>query len=390
MVKDLIALAEINSGSLNLAGLDRVARQLIFQLQALEGDLELVALDPFKRINNQGGLEEIPLGKALRIIKRPEAPIKVLLCGHMDTVFPEDSSFVKTALLDNNTLNGPGVADLKGGLVVMITALAALERSPWAEKLGWEILINPDEELGSPGSSPLLAESAGRNHLGLVFEPALPDGGLISERKGSGNFTVIAHGRAVHAGREFAQGRNAIKAISDFIQEIESRQIASEGVTINPGVIQGGRTVNIVPDLAVLKLNIRITHPDDEPWVLQKIHNVISRINKTDGLHLELYGAFDRSPKRLTDGNQRLLNFIADCGNDLGLTITWQATGGCCDGNNLAAAGLSNVDTLGVRGDGIHTHGEFVCLDSLVERARLCALLLMKLASGEIEWRPKP
>src|SRR3989304_2280040 len=131
-----------------------------------------------------------PLGNALSIRKRSTAPLRIFLGAHMDTVYPADHPFQKAVRVDQNTLRGPGVADSKGGLVVMLKALEALERSPYAQSVGWEVLINPDEELGSPGSAPLLAQAAKNTHLGLVFEPPLPDGALVGARKRPATLTA--------------------------------------------------------------------------------------------------------------------------------------------------------------------------------------------------------
>lgn len=385
-VATLLELAAINSGSQNLAGLARMCERLATLFAPLGGDVEILELPTYQVVNRQGELEERALGRALRIRKRPDAPLKVFLGGHMDTVFGADHPFQDSRWLDENTLNGPGVADLKGGLLVMRSALMALERSPWAANIGWEILINPDEEIGSPGSAPLLLEAAKRNHLGLVYEPSLPDGSLAGARKGSGNFSVVVRGRAAHAGRDHAAGRNAIRLLADFITAIDDLNGKRADVTINVGFVEGGGPVNIVPDLAVGKFNVRIARPEDEAWFLGEADRILAELNRREGYSLALHGHFNRKPKILSPGNVRLFEVLRDCGNELGFALSWKPTGGCCDGNNLAAAGLPNVDNLGVRGGKIHSADEFMLRDSLTERARLSALLMMKLASGELAW----
>ncbi len=385
MVNALIVLADINSGTFNIQGLDSVCKKLMALLKPLNGKQEIVSLAPVEHVNIRGEKENIQVGRAIHIRKRPEAPSKVFLCIHMDTVFPKDSHFQKTSLLRKNKLRGPGVADAKGGLLVMITALEALERSPWAKNIGWEILINSDEEIGSPGSAHLMAQCAKNNHLGLIYEPSLSDGSMAAERKGSGNFIAVVRGRSVHAGREHHQGRNAIRAMADFINAIDDLNGLRQGVTVNPGFVHGGGPVNIVPDLSILKFNIRIAKPNDEAWVNKQLENALSVINDRDGFHMELHGQFNRKPKIISKENHSLMQEITRCGADLGMKIKWQATGGACDGNNLAVAGLPNVDNLGVRGGKTHTDEEFIHLESLTERAKLSALFLMKLAKGQIK-----
>lgn len=381
MLASTIRLAEINSGSLNPAGVNAVGELLIALCQPLEGQVERLSLPPFVRITDSGEPVSCPLGDAIRIRKRPEAPLQVYLGGHLDTVYAPDHPFQQVRWLDRQRLSGPGVTDLKGGLLVMINALMAFERSPWAEQIGWEILLNPDEEIGSPSSAPLIAEAASRVQLGLIYEPCMPDGSLAGARKGSGNFSVVVRGRAAHAGREHHLGRNAIRALCDYIAALDRLNGQRPGVTINPGFVHGGGAVNTVPDHCMARFNIRIEQPEDEAWCLQQLQRLGDDINRREGIRLSLHGAFGRKPKSLTAANLELLKLVQHCGSELGLTLDWQATGGCCDGNNLAAAGIPNVDTLGVQGGAIHSEQEYLCVDSLVPRARLSALLLMRLAA---------
>jgi glutamate carboxypeptidase len=251
--------------------------------------------------------------------------------------------------------------------------------------VGWEVLINPDEEIGSPGSAPLLIQAAKRNHLGLVFEPSLPDGNLVGARKGSGNFTVIARGKAAHAGRSPQLGRNAIDALARFIVGLESLDDAGGAITTNVGYVHGGGPVNVVPDLAECRFNVRVTTPDDQRAFEDGRKRLAEEINRIEGISLELHGRFTRPPKPLDAKTLKLLEQVAACGRDLGLSLQWRPTGGACDGNNLAAAGLTTIDSLGVTGGDIHSSDEYILLDSLAERAKLTALLLMKLAAGEIQ-----
>lgn len=383
MRANTVAWAEINSGSYHLAGLDRFLAALQAAFAPLGGMQEVITLDPFIRMNRDGVAEAVPLGKALRIRKRPDAPIKILLVGHMDTVFGADHPFQQVRALENGILNGPGVADLKGGLAVMQAALTAFEQSEHAANVGWEILLNPDEEIGSPGSDPLLRESAARNDIGLVYEPALADGTLAGDRKGSGNFTIIARGRAAHAGRAFGEGRNAIAALAQYIRLLYELNGKQPGVTINPGIIEGGRALNIVPDVALCRFNVRVASQAEQMWVESQLEAIAHSLMHLDGIRFELHGGFSRPPKILSPDNLALFELVRECGVELGQNIAWRATGGCCDGNNLAAYGLPNVDTMGVRGGELHSDREFMFVDSLVERAKLSALLLLKIASGE-------
>ena len=380
----MVALTErwaaINSGSYNIEGLRSMRDALAEDFAVLGGVTEVVPLAPIMQINAAGEAVQVPMAEALRITKRPEATLQVLLVGHMDTVYGVDHPFQKTTKISENILNGPGVADLKGGLAVMLHALMALERSPWAANIGWQVLLNPDEEIGSIASDPLLKAAAQGKTLGLVYEPALADGTLAGARKGSGNFTLVVRGKAAHAGRNPEEGRNAIAALAELTTAIFALNGQREGVTINPGKIEGGGALNVVPDLAVLRFNIRTRVAADEDWVLAQVNKSVDKFRDSNGYTAALHGFFTRRPKPLAPAVQAVFDLVQQCGRELGLEIGIKPSGGCCDGNNLWHHGLPNVDTLGVRGANIHSDQELVYLDSFVERAQLSALLLMKLA----------
>ena len=163
MLKATIALAEINSGTLNAEGVNRVANELRTLVTPLKGELEVLPVEPWEVVNDQGEIVQHPLGDALRIRKRPDAPLQVFFCAHMDTVFAIDHHFQSVKWLDDDTINGPGVTDLKGGILVLLKALETLEKSPWADQIGWEILFNPDEEIGCCPFRSSIAETKSHN-----------------------------------------------------------------------------------------------------------------------------------------------------------------------------------------------------------------------------------
>ena len=382
----LIELSNLNSGSFNVAGVDATGRRLIELFASLDATVEHIAVAPYRSTGDRGEQLLRPLGQAIRLRKRPDAALRILLCGHLDTVFASGHPFQKARQVSDDVLNGPGVADLKGGLLVMLLALTALERSPWASRIGWEVLFNPDEEIGSQGSAPLLLEAASRNDFGLIFEPAYSDGGLASERKGSGNFDLVIEGRAAHAGRNPEDGRNAIALAAELALSLHRLNGQRPGLTLNLGYTHGGGALNIVPDRAVLKFNVRTSQPSDECWLDDQLDLLLTRANDRDGFRVERFGGFTRPPKIISAGTARLQSLLGDCGRDLGLDLQFRPTGGCCDGNNLAAAGLANVDNLGVVGGDIHSDREWMRLSSLAERAKLNAGLMLKLASGAVSW----
>lgn len=378
MTQRLIQWCEVNSGSDHLEGLDRMLGILEEAFDELPGEAERLDLPPMREFLADGTTALFPVGKAYRRRCRPEAPLQVLLCGHMDTVFGRDHPFQKAALdAENGILNAPGAVDMKGGLLVMFYALRAFERS-LHPNIGWEILIVPDEEIGSLSSGSLLIEAAKRNHVGLVFEPSLPDGSLVRSRQGLGTFNAVVHGRAAHAGRDFREGRSAIVALSEFIQRIHALNDEIPDAVFNAGRIQGGGAVNIVPDRAAAQFNVRVSSLTTIPEVTARLESVIAEMNSREGISVDWEGGFTRPPKIAGPAEAILFDQIRALAAENGEVLQWKNTGGASDGNNLAAAGLPNIDTLGPCGGNLHNDREFVELASLPRRIRLVERLLLE------------
>lgn len=385
MIEQLHQFCVINSGTENLQGLAQMHQALSAAFMPIADKIQTPKLAATTTINMTGDTITQHCGDALFIRKRPELKRRVLLCGHMDTVYAANHSFQTLTYLNDNEINGPGVADMKGGLIVILHALAAFEENSSASELGWDVLINADEEIGSPTSSPFFTEIAANYQAALVYEPAMTINGMLAKnRRGSGKLTLIATGKSAHVGRAFCEGRNAICYLAEAITSIHALNGQREGVTINVGKIAGGEALNVVPDKAVTKLDIRINQAEDEQWVRQQLTTLINKMKRED-YSLTVQGEFGRPVKRISAATERLFTRIQHVGRELGLSIDWQDSGGCCDGNNLAQHGLPVIDTLGVRGGSIHSPNEFILLDSLVERASLNALLLLDLASGGLE-----
>ena len=384
MVSTLREWCAINTGSLNLDGLGVLRGRIAAAFAALGADVLEASSAPQQIVTGSGELTTRALGSCLRIVKRPQAPVRVLLAGHMDTVFAPDHPFQSDRMIDADTLNAPGGADMKGGILVMLEALKAIEHSRFAERIGYEVILNADEEIGSPGSAPILYEAAKRAQFAMVYEPAMADGTLAGARKGSGNFSAVFSGRAAHAGRDHAAGRNAIAEAARFAAALDALSGAREGLTVNVAKIDGGGPNNVVPDNAVVRFNARVDRAEDADWFLAETRARLGETNAREGFHAHLHGSFARPPKPMTPQLEAFFRALKDCGVELGLDIGWKASGGVCDGNNIAAAGVPVIDTLGPRGGAIHSADEFVKLDSLEERAKLSALLLLRVAAGDI------
>ena len=385
MVDQLHDWCGINSGTEHLAGLVKMHKTLRDAFNPLADEIQTMSFAPITTINMSGETMLQTCGDALFIRKRPHLKRRVLLSGHMDTVYAENHPFQTLTFLNDNHLNGPGVADMKGGLMVILHALLAFENTKGHDQLGWDVFINADEEIGSLASGAQLKAKASDYQAALVYEPAMTANGLLAKnRRGSGKLTLVATGKAAHVGRAFEEGRNAICFLAEIITAVHKLNGKRTGVTINVGKIAGGEALNVVPDKAVAKLDIRINHPDDEHWVRQQLNEISNKIKQSD-YSISIFGGFDRPVKRINPPTQRLFNRIQRVGRTLGLALDWQDSGGCCDGNNLSAEGLPVLDTLGVRGGEIHSTREFILIDSLVERACLSALLLTDLAQGGLE-----
>ena len=384
----LVARAEtwsrINSGSYETIGLARMRGLLLEEFSVLPGSIEEASLAPSPRVRPDGETTTIEHGASIRVRVRPDAPIQIALTGHYDTVFPAAHAF-QTPWREGEKARGPGVADMKGGLSVMLAALEAFEALPGEKRVGYEVLLSPDEEIGSPASAALLAELGKRAHLGMTYEPATADGALVSARKGSGNYALVLRGRAAHVGRAFSEGRSAVLAASHAALALDALNGKRDGVTFNVGAIDGGSAVNVVPDKAVLRFNARAPTQESAVWAEAEIARIVAAASMRDGISAHLHGGITRPPKPLTPAQEIMINWTRDAGEALGLKLGFAPSGGVCEGNNLAAAGCPNIDTLGPCGGNLHSDQEFALIASFSERAKLSLLLLAGVNNGAFD-----
>jgi glutamate carboxypeptidase len=386
MAAQVIEWAQVNSGSRNLPGLAKMRGLIAQALAPIADSVEMREPEPVTTLSDAGVKTPVPHGANLLARKRPQANRRLILTGHMDTVFPADHPFQQCRMESANRLSGPGTADMKGGLIVMIEALAALEAAGAIPGIGWDVVVNADEEVASLGSAALLRETAQRCQIGLTFEPALtPEGTLASARRGSGNFIAAIAGRTAHAGRNPQDGRNAVIAAADLALRLAALQQAIPGLSVNVARVTGGGANNVVPDAAALSWNMRPADAEAQQQAERSIAEAIGAVERAHGVAIRLSGQFARPPKPFDAGHQALFGLVRAAGADLGLSIDWQPSGGVCDGNNIAAQNVLVVDTMGVRGGGIHTDGEYLLIDSLSERAALAALTILRIAQGRLD-----
>lgn len=379
LVSRLIELCEVNSGTFNAKGVEAVAQRAAELLSQLGAEVTLEAVAPAERIGRDGRIEKLSLGPAV-VAELPgvdAAGPPVLLNIHLDTVYPEDTEFRRVSWSDGR-LVGPGVADAKGGLVVLLEGLGrARERGRCPPVV---VVLNPDEEIGSPSSRQLLERHGRRCRCALVFEPTLPDGAFVSARKGSGTFTWVLRGRSAHAGRDFTCGRSALLAAARLALRLDALNARRESVIVNPGVLESGTAINLVPGLAVLRVNVRVSHADDLGWLEEALRAAEADLG--DGITVERTGGLHSPPRVLDPQSQGLLELVLAQARSLALPDRHRATGGSCDGNRLAALGLAVVDSMGVTGGELHSPGEYVEPGSLEARAELLARVLARLAEA--------
>ncbi len=377
--------ARINTGSWNKEGLELLAPKLVEAFSALDAKTTVTHPDTFEKVANNGEVESFDTGPIIEVVARPEADVQVIMSGHYDTVFPQHT-FTEITDIGNDRLNGPGLADMKGGLSVMLGALQAFEAGPLKEKLGYRIVMTPDEETGNFASAPFLTAAAKSGALvGMTYEPCMDTGAMSGGRKGSAVFDVILRGRSAHAGRAKEEGRSALEAAAHMVVALEALNGQYEGVTFNVGAIDGGGAVNIVPDLAIVRFGARAPDAEAAEWATQQVKDFLKAATDRDGISGHMHGGFYRPPKPRNAAQQKLFDAVTDTGKAIGLELEFVDTGGVCEGNNIFAAGVPNVDTLGVMGGRIHSSEEYVVMSSFVERAQLSALLLNRFADGRID-----
>ncbi|KPL66957.1 hypothetical protein SZ64_01930 [Erythrobacter sp. SG61-1L] len=373
--------AAINSGTANLAGLANVAGELADAFSALPGEVTLEEPAPVTAIAPDGREVAKHHGRHMVLRVRPDAERRFLLTGHMDTVFPADHPFQSLTWLDADTLNGPGTADMKGGLSVILAALRAFEATVGASQVGYDVMINSDEETGSLSSAPLISALSKGKYAALTYEPsALPDGTLAHARGGSGNYSITVTGKSAHAGRNPQDGRNAVVAAARLAVALKALDHA--GLSVNPAKIEGGSANNVVPDNAVLRFNIRPRSTEAAEGFEAAFAALLAELSSELEVAFHVHGGITRPPKPVDGRAQKLFDLVKACGAELNQTLNWQNSGGVCDGNNIAACGVPVVDTMGVRGGSIHSPQEFMIVSSLRERAALSALVLQRLSVG--------
>lgn len=312
------------------------------------------------------------------VATREGAPgMKSLLCiGHIDTVYPAGTAAVRPFRVEGAKATGPGVLDMKGGLVALAFALRALEAtgSTALRSMGFSLLVNTDEEIGSPTSRDLFRELAHRHHAAIVLEPARPNGECVIGRKGVGHYCVDVFGRQAHAGSQPELGINAIWELAHKVCAIQELGDRERGTTVNVGVIRGGDRSNVVPDRAAADVDLRVWSVEEGERFEQALQAIVGR-SWVAGSTAKWSGAISMPPWPTNDGTRKMLEILRVAGSPLGLRFEGVTTGGGSDGNRTASI-IPTLDGLGVVGSRMHSPEEYIEVVSLRQRAVLLALFL--------------
>ncbi|HEX9297054.1 MAG TPA: M20 family metallopeptidase [Polyangiaceae bacterium] len=301
----------------------------------------------------------------------------IALVGHLDTVYPPGT--FEGYRREGGLARGPGVLDMKGGLVVAGYALLALGHVDVLSELPVRFVIVSDEEVGSPEGRLVLRDAAGHATCGLVFEAGRAGDAIVTRRKGTGSMIAVARGRAAHAGNVHHEGVSAIWALARFIDRAQALTSYGRGRTVNVGTVEGGHARNTVPDLARAELDIRFTSIEDgEQLVTELEREAREAASSLPGSSLELSGGISRQPLERSRASESLCAEYAACAKASGLTaVEAPLVGGGSDASTLSAVGVPCIDALGPRGAGFHTHDEHIEIATLIPKAEAVVRFLM-------------
>ncbi len=387
LLADLRRHVGIPTGLNNASGLDETRGLLTERLGRLGAAIELVPAGPRPGwlhggpgADPEADRPTVPPPAAVCRRLRPDSGRpRILLSGHLDTVHDPRGPFRELSIAtDGKTATGPGCVDMKGGLVIAVAALEALDEC--GIDASWSFILNSDEETGSYWSEPALRTVAREHDLGLVFEPALPDGSLAIQRPGSGQFMVEVRGRSAHVGRDFASGVSAVNRLAAVLLRLAQLPEPARGKILSVGPLQGGAATNVVPDLAKAWGNVRFKDSAQARELQEQVESLETAPSEVPSVRV--FTSFNRPAKPASDAVMKLAGAAREAAESLGQSLPFGSTGGVCDGNILQDEGLPVIDTLGVRGGGLHTPQEWIEIASLVERCQLLALLVATLSEG--------
>lgn len=346
-------------------------------------NLERAALFLTERLVQLGHPERCDLqdhGPLLRL-RRPGIGSRILLLAHYDTVWPVGSWKKRWSILHGRA-HAPGVYDMKGGLLFILWMLRYFDAGGHAHP-EIEILLNPDEEVGSPGSRSYIEEAARRADFALVLEPCNLDGSLKVARKGSGEYVITVRGRSSHQGAEPEQGINAVvEACHQVLRMLELEDLAA-GTTVGPNVISGGHTSNTVPDLAEIRVDVRTWRQSET----ERIDSALRRLEPVlEGSDIHVLGGWNRPPMESSPIASKLFERARALGHHLGLELSTIRWGGSSDANLAASVGTATIDGFGPSGEGAHQLDECIVIEDVPRRLALLSELVLSLTEPPQDW----
>ena len=362
-LSDLAALVNIDCGTHNKAWVDRVGEWIGARCAAWDWEVERFTLPEH--------------GDCWLARLHGDGTGHILLMGHLDTVYLDGTAAARPMRFEGAKVIGPGVCDMKGGLLVGMYAVRALQEVNFRDFAEIAFFFNSDEEIGSPGSRPIYEPIARGMDAALVLESARANGDIVSARKGSGEFTLRVTGKAAHAGVELEKGANAIVELAHQIIALYGLNGLAPGVTVNPGVIGGGTKTNVIPEEAWVGVDVRAVDTAGAEAITHAIHSLSPK--KITGTRVVIIGNFSYPPMARTPAVQFLAELARDSARALGFEINDVGTGGASDANVLASLGLPVLDGLGPIGGRDHSPNEYIEADSFAPRAAMVAGLIRRM-----------
>jgi glutamate carboxypeptidase len=369
---DLRTLVDIDCGTFIKAGVNEVADFMQARFSAAGWEAERLRPTPTDPSLDLGDI----------VVGRLGGPgtRRVLLIGHMDTVFPEGTVTARPFRVEGSTAFGPGVSDMKSGLLAGLYASNCLHELGVGNWASITYVCNPDEELGSPGSKALIASLARDADVCFVLEGARENGDIVSARKGVADIRITATGRAAHAGVEPERGRSAILQIAHTVVALHALNGRWPGVTVNAGVINGGTRPNVVPERCELRVDVRSATAAEMEEALAEVERIARSVSVPD-VTVDVHAEESFPPMEKTPATARLVEQAKAIAAELGFEVRDAATGGASDANPVAGMGVPTLDGLGPVGGADHAPGEWVDLESVVPRTALLASMIAGLGS---------
>ncbi len=363
-------MVNVDSGSYTPDGVNRIADLVEAALSEMGATVERRAHDP--------GADDSRLGD-LVVGHLPGDGPRLLLIGHMDTVFEAGTAVARPYRRTGDRAFGPGVSDMKGGLLAGLHALAALREAGGRPSVTF--VANPDEEIGSPFSTPLIRALAAEHDLALVLECARANGDIVSARKGVADLELRISGRAAHAGIEPEKGRSAIVEAAHQVLALHALNGRWPDVTVNVGAIRGGSRPNVVPAECELEVDLRAAHAAVFEVAISAVE-AVAAAPRVAGVTTEVRRTASHPPMEKTPANARVAELAISIAAGLGFALRDAATGGAGDANTTAAAGLTTLDGLGPIGGDDHSADEWLDLASVGPRIELLATLVARAAEA--------